>query len=76
MLLLVRHKIYNKQVQFCEELERRGKAIIIRPKEKLDSFERDTKVLRETWQSGYDTAMERMDEIKAFIGTEYHMYSE
>lgn len=76
MLLLVRHKIYNKQVQFCEELERRGKAIIIRPKEKLDSFESDTKVLRETWQSGYDMAMERMDEIKAFIGTEYHMYSE
>lgn len=73
-LLLVRHKIYNKQIQFCEELERRGKALIIRPDHKLESFESDTAVLRETWQNGYDAAMARMDEIKAFIGKEYHMY--
>lgn len=73
-LLLVRHKIYNKQIQFCEELERRGKALLIRPDHKLESFESDTAVLRETWQSGYDAAMARMDEIKSFIGKEYHMY--
>jgi predicted patatin/cPLA2 family phospholipase len=69
MLLLTRHKLYNKQVQFCEELERHGKAIIIRPKEKLDSMEKDTVKLRSTWQSGYDAAMERMDEIKEFMNT-------
>ncbi len=76
MLLLGRHRIYNKLTAFCSELEKRGKAIIIRPAERLDSFESDTVKLRETWQSGYDTAMSRMDEIKAFIGEPYHMYEE
>lgn len=74
LLLLARHRIYNKQVQFCEELERRGKAIILRPSEKLDSFEKDTVKLRENWQMGYELAISRMDEIKAFMGKEYHMY--
>ncbi|MBQ8781078.1 MAG: patatin family protein [Oscillospiraceae bacterium] len=74
LLLLARHRIYNKQVRFCEELERRGKAIILRPAEKLDSFEKDTQKLRDNWQMGYDMAMSRMDEIKAFIGKDYKMY--
>lgn len=74
IMLLARHRIYNRQVKFCEELERRGKALIIRPKERLDSMEKDTTKLRATWQSGYDEAMGRMDEIKAFIGEDYHMY--
>ncbi len=75
-LLLVRHKIYNKQVHFCEELERRGKAFIFRPEYALESFEKDTAVLRSTWKHGYDMAKLRMDEVKAFIGQEYHMYDE
>ncbi len=67
MLLLARHKIYNKQIEFCNELERRGKAIIFRPEYKLDSFESDTKVLRETWQMGYDMGKKRAEEVKNFI---------
>lgn len=76
MLLLARHRIYNKQLHFCEELERRGKALIIRPEEKLDSFEKDTAVLRKTWQDGHDMATARMDEIKAFIGESGKYYNE
>ncbi len=76
IMLLARHRIYNKQVKFCEELERRGKALIIRPEEPLDSFEKDTVKLRKAWQDGHDAAMARMDEIKSFIGKEYHMYEE
>lgn len=67
MLLLARHKIYNSQVQFCEELERHGKAIILRPSNALDSFQKDTVKIREAWQEGYDLAISRIDEIKAFI---------
>lgn len=40
MPLLARHKLYNNQIQFCEELERRGKALIFRPSEALDSFQK------------------------------------
>ncbi|MBQ8175722.1 MAG: patatin family protein [Oscillospiraceae bacterium] len=67
MLLLARHKIYNKQLEFCNELERRGKAIIFRPEYKLDSFESDNKVLRETWQMGYDMGKSRAEEVRNFI---------
>ena len=31
--MLRRHKAYNRQIELCEQLEREGKAIIIRPKE-------------------------------------------
>lgn len=67
MLLLVRHKIYNKQLEFCRELERRGKAIIFRPSHALDSFEKDEKVLRATWQEGYDEGKKRAEEIRNFM---------
>lgn len=67
MLLLARHKIYNKQLEFCRELERRGKAIIFRPPYALDSFEKDTRVLRETWQIGYEIGKSRAEEIKEFM---------
>jgi len=33
--MLNRHEIYNKQVALCEQLEREGKAIIIRPRSPL-----------------------------------------
>lgn len=66
-LLLTRHKLYNSQIKFCEELERRGKALIFRPEIKLESFQSNTDILREYWQMGYDMCMENIDNIKAFI---------
>lgn len=67
MLLLVRHKIYNKQLEFCRELERRGKAIIFRPSHALNSFEKNEKTLRAVWQEGYDEGKRRAEEVKAFM---------
>lgn len=67
MLLLVRHKIYNKQLAFCSELERRGKALIFRPSHALNSFEKDEKVLRENWQEGYEAGKARAEEIRKFM---------
>ena len=67
MLLLVRHKIYNKQIEFCNELERRGKAIIFRPSHKLESFEKNEKVLRSVWQEGYEAGKSRAEEIREFM---------
>lgn len=75
MLLLDRHRIYNRQTAFIRELEKRGKALVFRPKEKLDSMEKDTTRLREYWQMGYDDGISRIDEVKAFIGKQYDMYN-
>lgn len=67
MLLLARHKLYNSQIHFCEELEKRGKALIFRPLEKLESFQSDTEKLEQYWKMGYDMCMENIDRIKDFI---------
>ena len=70
MLLLTRHKLYNKQLEFCDELERRGKALIFRPSHKLNSFEKDEKALRAVWQEGYDIGKSRAEEVRAFLSAE------
>lgn len=75
MLLLDRHRIYNRQTAFIRELEKRGKALVFRPKVKLDSMEKDTARLREYWQMGYADGTSRIDEVKAFIGRQYDMYN-
>lgn len=67
MLLLARHKIYNRQIEFCNELERRGKAIIFRPEHALGSFEKKEKVLRQTWEMGLEQGRARIDEIRKFM---------
>lgn len=66
MALLGRHRIYNNQIRFCEELERRGKALIFRPEIKLDSFQKDIGILEQYWKAGYDMCMENIDRIKEF----------
>ncbi|MCA1291651.1 patatin family protein [Paenibacillus sp. alder61] len=63
-VLLTRHKHYNETVALCEQLEREGQAILLRPEVPLDSFEKDIGKLRETCRQGYELAMKRMDEIR------------
>ena len=65
--LVHRYKKYNRSVKLCEELEKQGRAVILRPEHPLKSMEKDVKVLRRSWQEGYDLAAERMSEIKALF---------
>lgn len=66
-ILLNRHIEYNKTVSYCEELERRGKAIILRPTKAIDSLEKDIDTIKATYNMGYDMAIKYMDKIKEFI---------
>ena len=61
---LTRHESYNEIVKFCEELERQGKAIILRPDYKLESFEKDVDKLKANYNHGYDLATKRINDIK------------
>ena len=51
-----RYSEYNSQIKFCEELEKNGDAIIIRPTVKMDvsRFERDKNKLKEIYNNGYN----------------------
>ncbi|RCX21784.1 putative patatin/cPLA2 family phospholipase [Fontibacillus phaseoli] len=66
-VLLMRHERYNETVALCEQLEREGRAVIIRPAAPLDSFEKDIGKLRESCQHGYALASERMSDIRSLF---------
>ncbi|MMZ66185.1 hypothetical protein D1872_286590 [compost metagenome] len=66
--MLTRHEKYNETVFFCEQLEREGKAVIIRPERPLRSFEKDIHTLKDSCQHGYDLAISRMSDIQGLFG--------
>ncbi len=67
--LLTRNNAYNETVAFCNELERQGKAVVLRPAGEgiIDSFEKDVKRIETSYQYGYDLAKQRIDEIRALF---------
>lgn len=64
-----RYSKYNKQLDYCEELEASGKAIIIRPTISMDisRFERDKNKLKAIYQNGYDLIMRDKDVIINYL---------
>lgn len=67
--LLTRHIRYNETVRFCKQLEQEGKAVLLRPTEEvqIDSFEKDIDKIKQIYQFGYNSATERIDEIKELL---------
>ena len=67
--LLTRHTRYNKEVEFCNQLEREGRAVILRPSEEvqIESLEGDMEKIERIYKYGYDLAIENMDRIKALF---------
>lgn len=63
-ILLNRHTAYNETVQFCEQLEKEGKALILRPTKPVDSMEKDITIIKETYDMGYQMAMKHMEQIR------------
>ena len=61
---------YNENREQLFELEREGKALVIAPKSTLGvgRIERDTEKLRLLWAEGYNMTVERMDEIRDYLG--------
>ncbi|HEX3021532.1 MAG TPA: patatin family protein [Lachnospiraceae bacterium] len=62
-----RHERYNETVDFCNQLEKEGKAVILRPSHALDSMEKDTKVLKQSYRLGYDMALENIEKIRSIL---------
>lgn len=67
--LLTRHHLYNETVAYCEELERLGKAIILRPTNdvQISSFEKDLQKIDRIYHYGYDLATSRMEDIRRLL---------
>ncbi len=67
--LLTRHTLYNETIKYCEQLEKEGKAIILRPslEKQIDSFEKDLTKIDSLYQYGYDETVKRIQDIKELM---------
>lgn len=67
--LLTRHLLYNETLDYCEELEKSGRAIILRPSEdiQIESLEKDLQKIDRIYHYGYQLALEHMEDIKALL---------
>ena len=60
---------YNGTLERLRKYEAMGKAFVIAPKDSSNyrRIEKDPKVLEQWYQDGYDTAMERMEDLKQYF---------
>lgn len=65
-----RHELYNESRAALFEAEKQGKVLVLAPNSTLGvkRTERNTEKLRLLWGAGYEDAMARMDEIRAYLG--------
>lgn len=60
---------YNETLDYCEKLEQQGNAFILRPDYAINSFEKDTQVMHQTHQMGYQQGHARIPELKDFLNS-------
>ncbi len=66
--ILGRPELYNETVEFCHKMAGEGKAMVICPNHKLNSFESDVRRLEMSYWHGFRMAKEKMKKIRKFIG--------
>ncbi len=66
--ILSRPDRYNKIVRLCEQWEREGKVMILRPNYLLNSFESNVQKLETAYWHGYRMTKEKMKRIQRFLG--------
>lgn len=66
-----RHILYNQQIKYTEEAEKNGKALIIRPTEKLPigRLEKNPETLKTVYDLGRKEAIKNLDKIKEYLNT-------
>lgn len=63
-VLKERHKVYNQQLNYCYQLEKEGKAMIIQPKHpvKIGRFEQNRENLLRLYETGYQETILKLQE--------------
>lgn len=67
--LMIRHELYNEELAYCNQLEKEGRAVILRPTEEvqIDSFEKNLEKIERIYDFGYDLAVKNMDKIRKLL---------
>jgi len=71
-IIMNRHEAYNKQLALCEQLEREGKAIILRPQRPMDVtiLERDPQKLLRLYDEGHADGAKAVKLIEEHVATQ------
>ena len=66
-----RHVMYNKEMEALDALEASGEALVIRPSVPLgiSRTEKDPEELQRVYDMGREIALERLEEIRAFLNS-------
>lgn len=62
-----RPAMYNETIEFCEELEKQGKAVILRPEYPIGSMEKDLDTIEKSYRHGFDMAVNKIKEIENLL---------
>ena len=64
-----RPSMYNEELGYIERKEKAGELFVIAPKAPLEikKLEKDPEVLKKVYQLGREAALERLDELKAYL---------
>ncbi len=65
--LATRATRYNETMDYIEQLEVDGKAFVFRPPVPVESFEKNPKIMKITYDLGYRQMLKRKDELQAFL---------
>lgn len=67
--ILNRHNMYNSQLEYVKELEKQGRAYVVRPSHPLhcSTLEKNKDILNDIYQDGYSIAEKNINEIKEFL---------
>ena len=65
----VRHKVYNRQMEYVFEQEKAGKALVICPPASLPigRIEHDPEIIQQAYEIGRSEAVKMLDEIREFL---------
>ncbi len=66
----LRHTMYNAEIDYINEIEKAGKAFVIRPEQALDihRVEHDTAKIQGAYDAGRAVMVKRIDELKEYLG--------
>lgn len=65
--ILTRHIAYNETTEYIKQLEQKNELFVFRPSHAIESFEKDEKVLKASYQMGYQMVIDRLPALKEYL---------
>lgn len=65
--MVTRHIGYNETTEYIKELEKKQEVFVFRPSHPIESFEKDERILKQSYEMGYQMVVDRLSELKEYL---------